>query len=173
MSKNNLLRHTLILFLKMFKTYHPFPKMSPYLALSFNCKKNILKQFHFTPWILIYFLESVMYTRISVKAQERSMDMIDEPRKDLQLEEEGGKGDRWQTHRNRLLPKWKKSCYTYFTPFRKGNILPLGILNLLSFLYHRQPCGVFTILTGYSVSGQSNAFNMKSVANKRKNNSFQ
>lgn len=54
---------------------------------------------------------------------------------------------------------------------RRGSFLyfisPLGILNLLSFLYHKQPCAVLTILAGYSVSGQSKAFNVKSVANNK------
>lgn len=41
---------------------------------------------------------------------------------------------------------------------------PLGILNLLSFLYHRHPLSLFIILTGYSVSGQSEVLRAKSVA---------
>lgn len=47
--------------------------------------------------------------------------------------------------------------------------LPFGILNLSSFLNQRQPCCVLTILTGYSVSGQSATFRAKSVANKKRN----
>lgn len=115
----------------------------------------------------LYFPESVVSTRISVTAQEHSMDLMAKPRKGLQMEGEAERqgGDR---HGKKPATKLRKICSTYFTPCREGNILPLGILNLLSFLYHRQPCGVFTILTGYSVSGQSKAFNMKSVANKRK-----
>lgn len=35
---------------------------------------------------------------------------------------------------------------------------------MLSFLYHRQPRSLFTILTGNSVSGQSDVFRVKSVA---------
>lgn len=41
---------------------------------------------------------------------------------------------------------------------------PLGILNLLSFLYHRQPVSLSAIRTGSSVSGQSEGFRVKSVA---------
>lgn len=41
---------------------------------------------------------------------------------------------------------------------------PLGILNLLSFLYHRRPRSVLTIRTGKSESGQSDIFRVKSVA---------
>lgn len=42
--------------------------------------------------------------------------------------------------------------------------LPLGILNLLSFLYHKQPLSLSAIRTGNSVSGQSEGFRVKSVA---------
>lgn len=45
---------------------------------------------------------------------------------------------------------------------------PLGILNLLSFLYHKHPRSVFTILTGNSESGQSEVFRVKSVAAARR-----
>lgn len=45
---------------------------------------------------------------------------------------------------------------------------PLGILNLLSFLYHKHPRSVFTILTGNSESGQSDVFRVKSVAAARR-----
>lgn len=41
---------------------------------------------------------------------------------------------------------------------------PLGILNLLSFLYHRQPLSLSAIRTGKLVSGQSEGFRVKSVA---------
>lgn len=44
------------------------------------------------------------------------------------------------------------------------HISPLGILNLLSFLYHRQPLSLSAIRTGNSVSAQSDGFRVKSVA---------
>lgn len=44
------------------------------------------------------------------------------------------------------------------------DVSPLGILNVLSFLNHRAPRSFFTILTGNSVSGQSDSFRAKSVA---------
>ncbi len=47
---------------------------------------------------------------------------------------------------------------------------PLGILNLLSFLYHKDPLSLFIILTGYSVSGQSEVLRAKSVAGGEKRN---
>ncbi len=47
---------------------------------------------------------------------------------------------------------------------------PLGILNLLSFLYHKDPLSLFIILTGYSVSGQSEVLRAKSVAGGEKIN---
>lgn len=115
----------------------------------------------------MYFLASVASIRMPVIAQGHGMDLIHKPRKGLLVEEkEREGGDRHRV--DKVATKWRKICHTYFTSFKEENILPLGILNLLSFLYHRQPCGVFTILTGYSVSGQSKAFNMKSVANKSK-----
>lgn len=45
-----------------------------------------------------------------------------------------------------------------------NTMTPLGILNLLSFLYHKHPLSLFIILTGYSVSGQSEVLRAKSVA---------
>lgn len=53
-----------------------------------------------------------------------------------------------------LLP-WKHQCFRH---------PPLGILNLLSFLYHIQPRSLVMILTGNSVSGQSASFRAKSDA---------
>ena len=43
-------------------------------------------------------------------------------------------------------------------------VLPLGILNLLSFLYQRQPLSLLEILTGNSLLGQSSGLSSKSVA---------
>lgn len=45
---------------------------------------------------------------------------------------------------------------------------PLGILNLLSLLYHRRPRSLLTIRTGKSESGQSDIFRVKSVAAARR-----
>lgn len=51
-------------------------------------------------------------------------------------------------------------------PEQRGRPSPLGILNLLSFLYHRQPLSPSAIRTGNSVSGQSDGFRVKSEAGK-------
>lgn len=48
--------------------------------------------------------------------------------------------------------------------------LPFGILNFLSFLNHRRPRLSSTILTGNSMSGQSEGFSVKSVATGRHTN---
>lgn len=90
----------------------------------------------------------------------RSTILISRCKRGLQRKS-SGEGDSNRTER--LLHRRKASLLTSF----RGQSLPLGILNLLSFLYHRQPCGVFTIFAGYSVSGQSKAFNVKSVANNK------
>lgn len=101
-------------------------------------------------------------------AQECSTDLQGKPAKVFKWKGQE-RGRQMIDIRKRFLVQREERFITPIsTAFREGSILPLGILNLLSFLYHRQPCGVFTILTGYSVSGQSKAFNMKSVANKRK-----
>lgn len=63
-------------------------------------------------------------------------------------------------------PECIKKLSSYIATTKRKSI-PFGILNLLSFLYQRHPRSLLTTLTGYSVSGQSDVFSVKSVASEK------